>query len=91
VVERTTSPAGWGEARVVEDTDGNSQVQVAFEGDKCLTHATSTPGTRVGLRLHWIDDTTLEVRYPAGVMLDRPGSPILECADKQVRLVLTQQ
>ena len=92
VVARVTSPAGWAEAQIVEYEMDSTRVLVAFDGGRCAEGSVSSHGVRLGLRLRWIDDTTLEVAYPPGVMLDRPpGGPIVKCLDREVRVVLAKQ
>ena len=92
MVQRVTSPAGWAEAQILESGGEVTQVFVSFDGGRCGGGSVSTRGVRVGLRLRWLDDSTLEVSYPAGVMLDRPaGGPVLKCWSREVRVVLSQQ
>jgi hypothetical protein len=92
VAARITSPAGWAEGQIVEHEFDNTQVRVVFDGGSCTAGSVSSHGVRLGLRLRWIDDTTLEVAYPPGVMLDRPPSgPIAKCGDREVRVVLAKQ
>jgi len=77
---------------VVELAQESTQVMLSFDGGRCAGGSVSSHGTRLGLRLRWIDDTTLEVSYPPGVMLDRPpGGPTVRCQDREVRIVLAQQ
>jgi hypothetical protein len=89
VVTKVASPAGWCEASIVEQESEETQVVVNFENGKCLVPSVRSPGTRLGLRLYWLDDTTLEVTYPPGVLLNRPDARI-QCQDREVRLVLAQ-
>jgi hypothetical protein len=92
VVQRVTSPAGWAEARIVENAQDATRVLVSFDGGRCEGSSVSTRGVRVGLHLRWIDDTTLEVSYPPGVMLDRPsGGPVVKCEEREVRVVLSHE
>ncbi|HTO52435.1 MAG TPA: hypothetical protein VMR50_03530 [Myxococcota bacterium] len=89
VVTKVASPAGWCEASIVEHESEDTQVMVNFENGKCLVPSVRSPGTRLGLRIFWIDDTTLEVTYPPGVLLNRPDARI-QCQDREVRLVLAK-
>jgi len=91
VVMSVKSPAGWAEAQIVEDEDLNTQVRVVFEGGRCTGDSTRSPGIGLGLRLRWVDDTTLQVTYPPGVMLDRPSDVTLRCEKREVRTVLAKQ
>ena len=91
VAARVTSPAGWAEAQIVEHENDDTRVRVVFDGGRCSEDPFHSPGVRLGLRLRWVDATTLEVSYPPGVLLDRPPDSTVRCEEREVRLVLSKQ
>ena len=68
-----------------------TQVEVAFDGGRCVETAVRSPGVRLGLRVRWVDGGTLEVIYPPGILLDKVSRAVLRCQEREVRLVLAKE
>jgi hypothetical protein len=86
------SPSGWCEAYVFDYEQNYSQVALAFDGGKCGRGAVTAWADHVPLQLRWLDATTLEVRHPGGVRMERNASgEVLQCGGphRRVRVVLT--
>jgi hypothetical protein len=91
---RVASPAGWVEAYVEEwrtgPSNGNTQVMLSFDNDRCGSGAVSAQGRNLGLQLRWIDPTTLEVTHPDNVVMSRNASgEYLQCGPRKVHVLLT--
>ena len=83
------SPAGGCEACVAEWSDENSQV--ILNCGACGSGAVSAIGKDPGIRLRWLDPTTLEVQHSSHVKMKRNASgEVIQCGGphRQVRVVL---
>ena len=96
-----TSPSGWCTAFVqenrTESPSGWSAVQLAIRGvDRsfCSGGAVDFPQAGVPVEMHWLDPTTLEVRYPKEIVPNLPcpyvPEHIVECAGRRVRVILVK-
>lgn len=97
IVARTMSPSKSCEATVETNEwpdNKNTQVLLNFNdhGEDCGTPtAVWFDGLHSDVEVHWIDATTLEVRYPKGISSNRNSGELIQCYDRKIRVVLFEQ
>lgn len=91
-----SSPDGSIEARVYEivgdENAALTQLMLSFKNSGCGSGAVSWYENDLDVSLRWIDDQTLEVRYPGVVEAARnPSGEVITCLDQKVRVLLKPQ
>jgi hypothetical protein len=63
---------------------------LSFDGGTCERGSVTANGTGLGLELHWIEPTTLQVTHPESVALEpSPSGEHLQCGSRKVRVTLS--
>jgi hypothetical protein len=73
----------------------NTQVRLSFNNheEDCGTPAAVWfDGLHSDVEVHWIDVTTLEVRFSKGISPNRASSgELIQCYDRKIRVVLSER